>query len=246
MPTRISTPSRSWLSLILFYLSIALVLLVIIGGVFLWRWVHEPGVFPIRHVKVEGDLTHESPSAIEKTLQSGMQGGFFSLQDSAAKQGLLAMPWIARVSFRRVWPDTVTVKIIEQKAVARFGKNGVLNENGDVFYPDSKTIPLNLPDLEGPVDQSKVLFQFYQNINTVAHLIGLSVTALHENAEQSWDLVLSNQTKVILGRQEALPRFNRFVAIYPKIIAISSTPMVSVDLRYPNGLAVQYQNTPKK
>ena len=139
-----------------------------------------------------------------------------------------------------MWPETLNVKIAEQQPVARFGKTGVLSTMGIVFYPDIKTIPQNLPDLEGPTDQSQVLLNFFQTVNTLAQLLGLKVIALHINAVQSWDLILSNQVHVILGRQEALARFKRFVAIYPKIIALSSKPMASVDLRYPNGVAVQY------
>jgi cell division septal protein FtsQ len=45
---------------------------------------------------------------------------------------------------------------------------------------------------------------------------------------------------VKLGRQDALPRFKRFVAIYPKILQSSKAPIVSVDLRYPDGVAVQF------
>lgn len=232
--------------LILFCFTVLLVTGFIVGGVFSWRWMQEPTSFPIQQVNVDGQLTHESPTAIQKIMQTQITGGFFSLNVSAAKQALLALPWVADVSFRRVWPHTLNVKITEQQPIARFGKNGVLNVTGDIFYPDAHFLPHNLPDLEGPADQSKVLFNFYQTVNALAHVIGLSVIALHLNAEQSWDLMLSNQVKVMLGRQEALMRFKRFVAIYPKIIAVSTTSMVAVDLRYPNGVAVQYQNTPKK
>lgn len=248
MPTEIShrqyrsRSPHSWRTLILFCFCVFLAVILIIGGIFSWRWMQKPTSFPIENIHVQGQLTHESPETIQKIMRTQITGGFFSLNVSAAKQALLALPWVANVSFRRVWPDTVNAKITEQEPVARFGKTGVLNATGDVFYPDAKSLPQNLPDLEGPVDQSKTLFDFYQTVNTLSHVLGLSVIALHMNAVQSWDLMLSNHVKVMLGRQEALTRFKRFVAVYPKIIAVSSTPMVSVDLRYPNGVAVKYKN----
>ncbi len=251
MPTEISRrqhqpysmqSSRSWRSLILFCFCIFLAVILMIGGIFSWRWMQKPTSFPIQQINVGGQLTHESPTAMQKIMQTKISGGFFSLDVSAAKQAILALPWVAQVSFRRMWPGTLNVKITEQEAVARFGKQGVLNAAGDVFYPNAKSLPQNLPDLEGPIDQSKKLFDFYQTVNTLSHVLGLSVVALQLNAEQSWNLMLNNHVKVILGRQEALSRFKRFVVIYPKMIAVSSKPMISVDLRYPNGVAVQYKN----
>lgn len=232
--------THTYRSLILFCLFVFFVTGLIVGCAWVWRWMQQPTSFPISQIEVEGHLAHETPARLQKIISANISGGFFSLNVSAAKQALLSIPWIADVSFRRVWPGTLTVKVIEQQAVARFGKTGFLNATGDIFYPDVKSLLQNLPDLEGPVDQPKVLFDFYQTVNTMAHVLGLSVITLHENDAQSWDLVLSNQVKVIIGRQNAVARFQRFVAIYPKIIAVSNKPMVSVDLRYPNGIAVKY------
>lgn len=236
----IYTHTHTHRSLVIFILTLFLTAGLITGGTFAWRWMQKPTSFPIKQIIIEGRLTHESSTIMQHITQSKITGGFFSLNVSAAKQAILAFPWISTVSFRRVWPGTLTVKIAEQQAIARFGKTGVLNSEGDVFYPNIKSLPQNLPDLEGPVDQSKVLFGFYQTVNLLAHLMGLSVIALQMNDEQSWDLRLSNQVKVILGRQDALQRFKRFVVIYPKIMALSKQPIVSVDLRYPNGVAVRY------
>jgi cell division protein FtsQ len=202
---------HTYRTLILFCISVFLVTMLIIGGILSWRWVEKPTSFPIRQVNIEGQLTHESSLAVQKIMKTGISGGFFSLNVSGVKQALLAFPWVASVSFRRVWPDTLDVKVTEQKAAARFGENGILNTTGDVFYPSIQTIPQNLPDLTGPVAQAKTLFDFYQTANTLAHVLGLSIVSLNLNAEQSWSLMLSNQIKVKLGGQEALSRFKRFI-----------------------------------
>jgi len=223
--------------------------LFIVAGVWSWSWMQKPTSFPIKTIQFEGQLIHENPTQIVRVLQSQMTGGFFSLNVTTAKQTLLALPWVAGVSFRRVWPDTLTVKITEQDPVARFGKKGLLNKNGVVFYPDVNSIPMNLPDLEGTVDQAPLLFGFYQTVSAMVNKLGLSVIALHLDAEGNWNLQLSNQLKVVLGHEDALIRFQRFIAIYPKIVASSVKTLALVDLRYPNGVAVQFQknqNTLKK
>ncbi|MCX7125281.1 MAG: FtsQ-type POTRA domain-containing protein [Gammaproteobacteria bacterium] len=232
---------RPWRAIALLLFSLISMIILIDGGVRAWAWMQKPTSFPIKQIQVEGQFSHVSSTEITKIIQARMRGGFFSLHLSSAKQAILAFPWVAHVSFRRVWPGILNVRVQEQQSVARFEKNGILNAEGAVFYPDIKTIPQNLPDLEGPVDQASVLLNFYQTANTLVKLLGLSVISLHVNAEQSWDMQLSNQVQVMMGRTEALTRLKRFVTIYPKITALSNQPILIVDLRYPNGVAVQYQ-----
>lgn len=233
-------------SRILFSAGLLLIVALITASFFAWSWMQKSISFPIKQIRLEGQFIYETPKQLQRIILSGMSGGFFDLNVSLAKEQLLALPWIAHVSFRRIWPGTLSVHILEQEPIARFGKNGVLNAEGKVFYPDIKTIPTNLPDLEGAVDQSATLFAFYQTLNVQAKKIGLSVIVLHENREQSWDLQLSNQLKVILGRVDPLMRFERFVAIYSKIIASSTDSLTLIDLRYPNGVAVQFQQNNAK
>ena len=208
-----------------------------------WQWMQKPTSFPIKKIVVQGNFTHETPMQLQKIIREQLSGGFFSLHLAAAKQHILALPWVADVSFRRVWPNTVEARITEQTAIARFSNNGILSATGKIFYPDMQTIPTDLPDLNGPIDQAQTMLSFYQTMNTAAKSLGLSVILLHLNATQSWYLQLSNQVIVNLGRKNALERFDRLVALYPTIVQSSQNPVTLVDLRYPNGFAVQYQNS---
>lgn len=212
----------------------------IVGGQKMWVWMQKPSSFPIKQFRVEGQFAHETPAVVQRIIQNGISGGFFSLNVSQAKAQLLAMPWVSHVSFRRVWPSTLEVRIDEHQAVARFVKNGVLTTDGHVFYPDVSTIPAELPQLSGSEKQAQSLLTFYQTLNPLVKSLGLTIVALNVSAEQSWDLKLSNQIQVILGRTDALKRFQRFILIYPKIAASSKQTIALVDLRYPNGVAVQY------
>lgn len=252
MPTYIQPQKKSqkarvqsaypWRVIFISCFSVILAAVLMIGGNWTWNWMQKPTSFPVKNIQLQGSLTHVSPAIIQKIVQTRLTGGFFSLHISAAKQAILAFPWIADVSFRRVFPDTLMVRLHEQKPTARFGKKGVLNSAGVIFYPDEKTIPQNLPELDGPVDQSQALFSFYQTANTLVKLLGLSVIALQVNAENSWKITLSNHVQVNIGRHDVLSRLKQFVVIYPKIVALSNRIMLVVDLRYVNGVAVQYSD----
>ncbi len=230
------------LRLIFFVLFMLVLFMGMSAGIqWAWAWVQKPTSLPIKQIRIEGDFTHVSPAVVGQLVQTKMVVGFFALHLSAAKQAILAFPWIAHVSFRRVWPNTLTVRCVEQQPIARFGSKGVLSNQGVVFFPAASSIPHNLPELNGPVDQAPTLLNFYNTTNMLAKLLNLSVSALQVDALQSWRLVLSNQVTVVMGRHDSLDRFKQFVTLYPKIAAASNQPIVLVDLRYPNGMAVQYQ-----
>lgn len=222
-----------------------LLLLLSIGTIFaaktVWVWMQKPSSFPIKQIQIDGQLVHETTSNVQKIIQAGISGGFFSLDNTQAKAQLLAMPWISRVSFRREWPGTLQAHIHEHQAVARFGDKGVVTPKGVVFYPDVKSIPVELPLLSGPDDQVEGMLNFYQSLNELAKSVRLTITALNLNAQQSWDLTLNNQVRVVLGHLDVLKRFEQFLLVYPKILASSKKTIVLIDLRYPNGFAVQYQ-----
>lgn len=225
---------------------LALLLCMMVAGfVFasqqLWQWAQKPSSFPIRAVRVTGQLAHVTPDQIQKIMAADLSGGFFSLHLNTAKQAILALPWVDRVSFRRVWPAQLNVHLTEEQPIARFGKTGVLNADGHVFYPAVQTIPTDLPIFYGQEEQISLLMSFYQALNKLSNRLNLSVISLHVSNAQSWRLRLSNQISVVLGQTDhALDRFQRFVVAYPKITTASKRPIKSVDLRYPDGVAVQY------
>lgn len=232
--------SQHWCLITWIFLSLIFAGGFIAGGVWGWAWMQKPTSFPIKQIHIQGQLMHETPHQLQYIVQEHLNGGFFSLNISPIKQAFLDFPWINTVSFRRVWPSALLIRVVEQHAVARFGNTGVLNTQGGVFYPEAKTIPANLPRLDGPIDQSQTLLRFYHTADLLVKLLHLSIIELKLNAVQSWSLMLSNQVKVTLGHDDALARFKRFLKIYPQIQQVSSKPILSVDLRYPNGIAVEY------
>src|SRR3989338_10389871 len=64
----------------------------------LWQWAQKPSSFPIRAVRVTGQLTHVTPDQIQKIMTADLSGGFFSLHLNTAKQAILALPWVDRVA----------------------------------------------------------------------------------------------------------------------------------------------------
>ena len=124
---------QSHRSILFFLLTTIVAFAFIFLAIWTWGWMQKPTSFPIKKVVIRGDLAHESAAELGQLVQSRLIGGFFSLNLSAVKQAIFSLPWIAQVSFRRVWPDVLQVHVTEQTAIARFGNQGALNAEGVVF-----------------------------------------------------------------------------------------------------------------
>lgn len=222
---------------------ISFILLLLLGVFFAGRWMWQaaqnPNAFPIQTIQIRGQLSHVPAFDIQKMIQANLTGNFFTLQTSQAREKMLALPWIVSVSFRRIWPNTLRVHIAEQTPVARWEDRGLMNASGQIFYPDINTIPNNLPIFFGPIDQTKTMLAFYHAVTELLKPLNLSVVRVNLSNRQSWSMQLDNQISMTLGREEALKRLKRFIAIYPTFMQTARQPILSVDLRYPNGLAAQ-------
>ena len=68
---------------------------------------------------------------------------------------------------------------------------------------------------------------------------------LNLTPERSWDFVLSNKIKVMLGDVDIEHRLQRLVKLYPKIVGSKPEQVRRIDLRYANGLAVKWRSKHK-
>lgn len=237
-PASVPGQWHSWLRVITVNVVIAVLICV---GYWLYLQVTNPRAMPFRQVTVIGDAQHIPPALLETTVLSHLQGGFFSLNVAQLKQGLLTLPWVFSVSIRRVWPSRLVINVAEQKPLAQWGAYAVMNQQGVIFYPEISSIPSNLPLLFGPEDSESRVVAEYQAFNQQISGLGLTVCRLIETPRLAWRLQLSNGIEVLLGRQNIDARFAQFVQLYAEIIGSHAKQVRRVDLRYPNGLAIQWR-----
>ena len=215
-----------------------LVIIVLAGVVWVTQLLNDSESFPLRSVRVEGQFNHLTAKELEKAVAPKVGKSFFNVNVEAIKQVTRELPWVADVSVRRMWPDGLRILVTEQKAFARWNKKSLLNEEGEVFTPDAKTIPDGLPQLSGPDGtQFKVLARYMESAELVSAK-GLHLKRLSLNARHAWTAELDNGMTLLLGRKHSQRRLARFVHIYKTVFAGSMNNMKRIDLRYSNGFAV--------
>lgn len=217
---------------------------LIILGCWVWLLMTSPSMLPFKRVRVIANYAYIQSPALEQVVQDSINGGFFSLDLKQLKQHLLKQPWIANVALRRVWPDTLMITVYEQNPIARWGENGVVNDQGQVFYPATDSIPSALPLLVGPEGSAPQVLIELNNLKLMLQPLDLQIGELRLSPREAWHAVLSNGVEVTLGRQDVDARFQKFVSLYPKLTAQNDTKIKQVDLRYPNGFAVKWAAQP--
>ncbi|MDH5408700.1 MAG: cell division protein FtsQ/DivIB [Gammaproteobacteria bacterium] len=220
------------------YMRLLLLTIAIVASVvWMMQKISNPEFLPINKVKAQGTFKHVTEQMLQSVLGQ-IHGGYFSINVAQIKQDVESLPWVDTASVRRVWPDVLVVNSVEHTPLAYWNDKGLVNIRGEVFTPDLSTFKQNLPLLNGPDDSSHMLLNHYQTINELLATIGLQIKQIDMDSRRALILWLDNDVKLILGRNEMKNRLQRFVSVYPKVLAPEVKTIAQIDMRYTNGFAI--------
>jgi len=212
-------------------------------------WLQGVEGLTIQQVRVEGSFENLDREEVGALIKPYAGHHFFDIDVVDIRAGLERQAWVQSASVRREWPDTLVVSLIEQRPVARWGKQGLLSHKGVVFYPDlHKTDALEgLPLLDGVTSSERSLLERLHQVTEILQPLGMKVVSLQMDARRSWRIELDNGLQLMLGREQDMQRIQRFLAFYPLLLAQRLGGEVAVvDLRYSRGFAVRWTAAPDK
>jgi len=220
----------NWIASLLFALSVVLMLYAALFAV-----VHLP-IFPLREVRVDGELSHVNREQVKLIVAKHLKGNFFTLDLVKARNAFEKLPWARNVSLRRRWPDTLEVMIEEHQALARWGTIALVNTHGELFHAASGS---DLPVFYGPGDGVIEVASQYGEFSKILKKANLEIANLALTPRRAWEVTTTDGMVVELGRIEMQPRLEKFVNVYSRTIAGLNMKVTYADLRYPNGFAVR-------
>lgn len=194
---------------------------------------------PISKVRIENRWQQVSEKEVAEVLAEFMGTGFFSFDVRSVKKKLERMSWVEFVSVKRVWPDTLSLELKEEIAIANWGEDAYLNQLGDVITPNKRAVNLALPELRGPEGSQVEVMQQYQQLNQLLLPEGILLSRLSLSLRGSWELTLNGSIQVAAGKEEVFENITRLVAFITTQPSININEIASVDLRYNNGFAVR-------
>ena len=232
---RIRLPAIPWRRLALSVLSVAAVLASLALALAALNR-------PIDSVAVAGRFQRVSPLDVERVVRASIHGdGLVTVNLERICAAVKRLEWVDSVSAERSWPRGITVRIVEQVAVARWGDGGLVNDRGELFASDASHIPEELPRLSGPDGTEPAVAARYLAMQGRLIEAGMRLSALRVDARGAWELDLDNGVTVRLGRKQVDERFGTFVAVAAKIVAQRAADIAYVDMRYTNGFAIGWR-----
>lgn len=197
--------------------------------------VHLP-IFPLKQVKVDGDMQHVTREQLKLIVSRHLQGNFFTLNLEQTRDAFQKLPWVRNVSVRRRWPSTLEVTVEEHRELARWGNIALVNTHGELFHAASDS---ELPVFYGPGDGVNEVAEHFASYNTLLAPTGLRVTQIALTPRRAWQIGTDKGMVIELGRDQPEARLSKFVGVYGKTLGAAGVLVAYADLRYPNGFAVR-------
>ncbi len=227
----------SWLLLV------AALVLCGMGG---WGVVHRLLHAPVAQLVVTGDINSAEQSLLQQKIQPLIHQNYFTADLVSIRDAALSLSWVESVTVTRHWPDGLLVRVIPRQPIARWGSGRLLSGQGVIFIEAVNSDHLDLPLLHGPINQSLAMMQQYQKINQWFAPLGLRLKELYLTDRMTWFMSFDSGLRVIVDQEQTnlkLQRLSelgqgndRLHQLWPRIAA--------VDLRYRNGMAVQWTDAP--
>lgn len=213
-------------------------------------WAARGANFPVRAIQIDGDLQRNSVSTIRANAMPRLAGNFFSLDLERARAAFESVPWVRRAVVRRVWPDRLSVRLEEHRAVALWkaadDNDRLVNSFGEVFEANLGDVEDDrLPLLAGPPDSAPQMLAMLQALQPLFAQQDRDVESLSLSGRGSWRVELDGEVPVELGRgadAEVLARAQRFVGTLAQVSRHFGAPLLAADLRHPDGYALRLRN----
>jgi cell division protein FtsQ len=237
-PGRQSGYSHSlFLSLTLFLATAAALVWVSMGIVTSERW-------PIRWLEIKGTFQRVSAEQLRANLSYGAGSSFFTVDLGELQQAASRISWVSSARVQKQWPDTIRVSVEEYVPVAHWNRGQLISDSGEPFTVPEADELQGLPWLEGPDARLPEVLRTWVGLDELLTPVGLEIVHIKLDNRGSWSMVLDNGTRVQLGRDSTVERLERLLASWGQLMRERADPPLDVDLRYTNGFAVSWPQTP--
>lgn len=218
--------------------------LLVSGGVLLLFKAGDLLEGPVRKVSVKGEFRYLQQDAVKQAVAPYIDNDYLTVPLGELRASLEQLPWIYRAVVRRDWPDGLIISVEEQTPIAWWGNRLLINNKGKLFSPADVSVEETLPYLEGPEGSQGEVMERYIDLGRMLDSRDMAVQSLRLSVRGSWSVALKSGLELIFGRDRVMEKLQRFLSIYDHALVEYLPDIQRIDLRYQNGLAVQWQRHP--
>lgn len=196
----------------------------------------------VAELSVVGSRSDEEAQQVIKLVSPAVQHNYFTSDLEQIRDKTLEISWVDRVVVSRAWPNAIKVRVMPKHAIARWGTGRLLSDSGDVFSEVKPKNYQNLPLLHGPVHQSKMMMRRYHEINQLFQPVNIRLKELYLTDRMTWFMQFDSGLRVIVDQDQTMSKLQRMSHLAQSDLKPVWPLISSIDLRYRNGLAIQWKN----
>ncbi len=239
----------------------AIGLCLLLTGLICVDFVLQPQRFQAKNIDVVGDLQNIQPNQIRAVISRVSASNILRIDMARVAEAAESLPWIKDATISRKWPDTLEVRVNERVIKAKWNEGRWLDQVGFPvelpFYSNNE-----LPQLRGPDRAAHEVLAKYQTWQRQARADGLEILEMEMSDRGSWDILVqplyddyqsekdesttSQQIQIVLGSKDSQLQIDRFFEIYREFLHPVRDQVAVIDMRYPNGLSVDWHDEPPK
>ena len=225
------------LRILAWLLAVTLVALPVVAVLNGWvgaeRW-------PLSRLRVTGQFERVQAEQLRTAVAPYAARGFFAADLDGAQRAVEKLPWVEHAQVRKHWPDVLEIQVVEHVPFAFWDDDKLLSERGQLFPLPKDLADERLPRLGGPPARSAEVVELYNEARGLFAPLGYGVAQLGMDARGSWSMTLDNGIEVVVGRDDARARLQRFARVLPQLLVQQARPIARADLRYTNGFTLAW------
>lgn len=208
------------------------------------QWLNR---FPLETVGVDGVKDQRRQMQVQESISDLVRGkNYFNMPLGDMHERLAEIGWVETVEVRRKWPNTVKITIAEREPVAVWNDAQLLGEGGVPFEGVDKYELDTLPHFYGPDGRLEEVFAYYEAMKAELATANLAIEKMEMDARLTARLTLNDGMQLVVDRHQFEHKLARFVALYTRELSKEPHAIQSADLRYADGMAIQWNKAENK
>jgi|GEM_PF-852565 len=228
------------------YVSLVSVTAVLIWGVdwtSLGRRVEALANRPVANIAVKGEFNYLAKQHVQSLVMEHISGNFVNVDLAGLRANLQNHPWVKSASVQRVWPDGLSIDVVEEKPIARWGRGGFINNEGRIIEVGLSEALVDLPLFSGPEEQNQQITRTYLDMTEILASRNIGILGITVDETLSWKMLMDNNIEIAFGQYEVLAKLRNFILVYEQKLAGLSSTIARVDMRYESGMAVAWRDS---
>lgn len=194
---------------------------------------------PVNQVDVEGGFQYLAEGDVHQVINNYVVNGFVSVDLKKLRAELLELPWVHKASVKRKLPSGLLVTLVEQKPVAFWNNDGMINDANELFFPSRLPEITGLPHLKGK--NHKAVLVLFGELAREMPVAQQPLKTLAVSDSNVVHVVTNAGATLIFNGADLVEKMRMWKAISAGELGTRLNEVDYVDLRYSNGAAVKWK-----